>query len=93
MPLLSKWNFEFAWLPVGPIVHDRQQEYHEAINASNAAESSTVFIGFIISAIKASRILIEPMSMRDKMSDISRVERRSDGHWGYRGMEHYLTGI
>lgn len=79
MPLLSKRSFAFACLPVGSIVHDRQQDYYEAINASNAAESSTVFIGFMISAIKASRILIESMSMRDKMSDMSRVARRSDG--------------
>ena len=39
--LLSKWNPIFAWLPVESIVHDHQEAYYEAINASNAAVSST----------------------------------------------------
>lgn len=52
--LLSKWNPAFAWLPVESIIHDRQQEYYQAINASNDAGKSTVFIEFILSAIKAS---------------------------------------
>lgn len=54
--LLSKWNSAFAWLPVESIIHDRQQEYYEAINASNGAGESTVFIEFMLSAIKASLI-------------------------------------
>jgi len=33
--LLSKWNPLFAWLPVESMIHDRQHEYYEAINASN----------------------------------------------------------
>lgn len=52
--LLSKWNPAFAWLPVESIIHDRQQEYYAAINASNDAGESTVFIEFMLSAIKAS---------------------------------------
>ena len=51
--LLSKWNPAFAWLPVESIIHDRQPEYYAAINASNNAEESTVFIEFMLSAIKA----------------------------------------
>ena len=65
--LLSKWNPAFAWLPVESIIHDRQQEYYEAINASNDAGESTVFIEFMLSAIKAS--LIEAISASDEMSD------------------------
>lgn len=65
--LLSKWNPMFAWLPVESIVHDHQQEYYEAINSSNAAVSSTAFIEFMLSAIKAS--LRETVSMSDEMSD------------------------
>ena len=42
--LLSKWNPAFAWLPVESIIHDRQQEYYAAINTSNNAGESTVFI-------------------------------------------------
>lgn len=65
--LLSKWNSAFAWLPVESIIHDRQQEYYEAINASNKAGESTAFITFMLSAIKAS--LIDAINTRDEMSD------------------------
>ena len=66
--LLSKWNPAFAWLPVESIIHDRQQEYYAAINASNDVGESTIFIEFMLSAIKAS--LIEVISTSDKMSDV-----------------------
>ena len=65
--LLSKWNPAFAWLPVESIIHDRQQEYYAAINASNDAGESTVFIEFMLSAIKAS--LMDAISASDEMSD------------------------
>lgn len=65
--LLSKWNPAFAWLPVESIIHDRQQEYYAAINASNAAGESTVFIEFMLSTIKAS--LIDAIDTSDAMSD------------------------
>ena len=65
--LLSKWNSAFAWLPVESIIHDRQQEYYAAINASNDTGESTIFIEFMLSAIKAS--LIEAISTSDEMSD------------------------
>lgn len=65
--LLSKWNPAFSWLPVESIIHDRQQAYYDAINACNNAGESTVFIEFMLSAIKAS--LIEAVSSSDAMSD------------------------
>lgn len=65
--LLSQWKPAFAWLPVESIIHDRQQEYYEAINASNDAGESTAFIEFMLSAIKAS--LTEAISMSEGMSD------------------------
>lgn len=65
--LLSKWNPAFAWLPVESIIHDHQQEYYEAINASNNAGESTVFIEFMLSAIKAS--LMDAINTSDEMSD------------------------
>ena len=65
--LLSKWNPVFAWLPVESIIHDRQQQYYNAINVSNDAGESTVFIEFMLSAIKAS--LIEAIRLNDEMSD------------------------
>ena len=65
--LLYKWNPTFAWLPVESIIHDRQQEYYTAINASNAAGASTIFVEFMLSTIKAS--LIDAIKTSDEMSD------------------------
>jgi len=65
--LLSKWNPAFAWLPVESMIHARQQEYYEAINASNNAGESTVFIEFMLSAIKAS--LMDAINTSDEMGD------------------------
>ena len=67
--LLSKWNRLFAWLPVESIIHQRQRDYYKAINASNCAGESTVFIEFMLSAIKAS--LTEAIEMSDALSDAS----------------------
>lgn len=65
--LLSKWNPAFAWLPVESMIHARQPEYYAAINASNDAGESTVFIEFVLSAIKAS--LMDAINTSDEMSD------------------------
>ena len=50
--LLSKWNPIFAWLPVEPMIHDRQEEYYRAFNAANNAADSTVFITFMLEAFR-----------------------------------------
>lgn len=65
--LLSKWNPAFAWLPVESIIHDQQQEYFAAINASNGAGESTVFIEFVLSAIKA--LLIGAINASEEKMD------------------------
>ena len=64
--LLSKWNPVFSWLPVESIIHDHQQEYYDAINASNDSGESTAFIEFVLSVIKAS--LIDAIHTSDAMS-------------------------
>lgn len=65
--LLSKWNPAFAWLPVESMIHANQRAYYDAINASNAAGSSTIFIEFMLSVIKAS--LIDTIKTSEVMSD------------------------
>ena len=65
--LLSKWNPAFAWLPVESMIHANQRAYYDAINASNAAGSSTTFIEFMLTIIKAS--LIDSIKTSDEMSD------------------------
>ena len=82
--LLSKWNPAFAWLPVESIIHDRQQEYYDAINASNNARESTVFIEFMLSAIKAS--LMEAINTSNEMSD----EKMDKATLRWKKIEEYL---
>lgn len=65
--LLSRWNPAFAWLPVESIIHDRQEDYYAAINDSNDAGESTIFIEFMLDAIQAS--LTDAIEMSDGMSD------------------------
>lgn len=65
--LLPKWNPAFAWLPVESMIHARQPKYYAAINASNDAGESTVFIEFMLSTIKAS--LIDAINTSDEVSD------------------------
>lgn len=65
--LLSKWNPIFAWLPVESMIYIHQQEYYDAINTSNNAGSSTAFIEFMLSTIKAS--LIDAINMSDGVID------------------------
>ena len=84
--LLSKWNPAFAWLPVESIIHDRQQEYYQAINVSNGAGESTVFIEFMLSAIKSS--LTEAVNLSDKMSD----EKMDKETIRWKKIEAYLSG-
>ena len=54
--LLTQWKPMFAWLPVESIIHDRQDEYYQVINRSNNEAESTVFIEFMLSAIKEALI-------------------------------------
>lgn len=67
MLLLSQWNPIFAWFPVESMIYVHQQAYYDAINASNDAGESTVFIEFMLVTIKAS--LMDAIEMSDGMSD------------------------
>ena len=79
--LLSKWNPMFAWLPVESIIHDRQKEYYAAINTSNDMAESTVFIEFMLSAIKTS--LIETVDVSDEVMDQTA--------WRWKRIERFLS--
>ena len=86
--LLSRWNPVFAWLPVESIIHDRQQEYYAAINASNEAGESTVFIEFMLSAIKAS--ITEAMEVSDEMMDEMSDGKMDKATQRWKKIEAYL---
>ena len=71
--LLSRWNSLFAWLPVETMVHDYQMQYYEKLRAADKANSSTVFIEFMLKMILATiqKLHIPQIAQTesDKMSD------------------------
>ena len=73
--LLSKWNPIFAWLPVESIIHDRQEGYYRAINQSNVDGASTVFIEFMLEAIKSALEEAAAVSAQGKSSEAERRAR------------------
>ena len=66
--LLTQWKAMFAWLPVESIIHDRQNEYYQAINRSNNEAESTAFIEFMLSAIKEALIEVIQTDSTENMS-------------------------
>lgn len=46
--ILARLNPVFQHLPVESMVHDNQQHYYEAINASTEASDSGIFINFML---------------------------------------------
>ena len=65
--LLSQWDSDFAWIPVAPIIYSKQKDYYAAINTSNGAGESRVFIEFILSVIKTA--LVETISAMNVMEN------------------------
>lgn len=63
--ILYRWKPFFAWLPVETIVHERQQEYYAALQLANNAGESTVFVEFMLRAI------------RDAMKELLAARRKS----------------
>ena len=66
--LLTHWKPMFAWLPVEFMIHDRQDEYYQAINRSNNEAESTVFIEFMLSAIKEALLEAVQIGSTESMS-------------------------
>ena len=66
--LLTQWKPMFAWLPVESIIHDRQDEYYQAINRSNNEAESTSFIEFMLSAIKEALLEAVQVGNTENMS-------------------------
>ena len=50
--ILSKWKNFFLWLPIESLIHERQEEYYQAINSANNKGESTVFVKFMLEIIK-----------------------------------------
>ena len=49
--ILQNWKEFFAWLPVETMIHETQEGYYNAINASNNAGESAIFVEFMLRLI------------------------------------------
>ncbi|MBR2824494.1 MAG: Fic family protein [Clostridia bacterium] len=50
--ILQKWKPVFAWIPVESIIHERQGEYYQALNAASSKGECTGFVAFMLTAIR-----------------------------------------
>ena len=50
--ILAKWQEFFLWIPIETIIHERQNEYYKALNASNTDGESTIFVQFMLELIR-----------------------------------------
>ena len=50
--ILAKWQEFFLWIPIESIINERQDGYYKALNASNTAGESTIFVEFMLELIR-----------------------------------------
>ena len=64
--ILQKWKDFFAWMPIESLIYAKQEGYYKALNASNKAGESTIFVTFMLKVI------------RDALKDV--VESQNQSH-------------
>lgn len=50
--ILQKWKEFFAWMPIETLIFSKQEGYYRALNVSNTAGESTVFVTFMLWIIR-----------------------------------------
>lgn len=50
--LLAEWKEILAWIPVETLVKERQEEYYDALGKADKEADSTVFVEFMLTALK-----------------------------------------
>lgn len=68
--LLARWRPVLRWLPVESLILQRQNGYYAAINDSNNAGNSTVFVEFMLTVI---RDAMKPYATDDAANDASNI--------------------
>lgn len=85
--ILYKWKEFFAWLPVETLVHENQDDYYKAIQLSNNAGESTIFVEFMLRMIRdALKELVENQKRSNVGINVATNEEKlmelllQDGH-------------
>lgn len=50
--ILQKWKDFFAWMPIESLIYEKQEGYYKALNTSNSAGESTIFVTFMLEVIR-----------------------------------------
>lgn len=66
--ILQNWKSFFAWLPLETMIHENQEAYYNAINDSNNAGESTIFVSFMLCMI--SQMLQEIVETQNKHRNV-----------------------
>lgn len=66
--ILQKWKDFFAWMPIESLVYAKQEGYYNALNASNTAGESTIFVTFMLKIIRDA--LIDVIENQNKSYDV-----------------------
>ncbi len=65
--ILAKWKPFFAWFSIESLIHENQESYYYALNASNTAGESTIFVEFMLDVLR--KALQEIPKDSKKMTD------------------------
>lgn len=66
--ILRKWKEFFAWMPIETLIYAKQEGYYKALNASNSAGESTIFVVFMLEVIRdALRDVVEGQNKPDNV--------------------------
>ena len=49
--ILSRWKPLLAYLPVETLIHQRQEQYYQALSAADRASDATAFVEFMLNAL------------------------------------------
>ena len=66
--ILQRWKDFFAWMPIETLIYAKQQGYYKALNASNTAGESTIFVTFMLEVIRdALKNVIDSQNIRQSV--------------------------
>ena len=91
--ILAKWQEFFLWIPIETIIHERQDGYYKALNASNVVSESTIFVQFMLLLI---RDLLKELSHNGVMNKEKTLDEKlfdllkEDGHQSAAGLAEIL---
>ena len=71
--ILAKWQEFFLWIPIETIIHERQNDYYKALNASNTDGESTIFVQFMLELI---RDLLKDLSHNGVMNKAKTLDEK-----------------